>query len=389
MEILKNPSLQAAWHIFPEARLVGGAVRDALLGKAGKDIDLATPRHPEEVMQHLTHHGYKPLPTGLAHGTVMVMLEKQPVEITTLRRDIVTDGRHAQVAFDASWKEDAFRRDLTMNALFLDQQGKIHDFVGGQDDLKAGRVRFVGSAQDRIEEDRLRALRWVRFQARFGKEQPDQKTLQALSSVDLSPVSSERIWQETQQTLKIKQLDPILPVLKDSKLWEKAMGGTLDWKGLERLDQLGAPADPLLRLKALQAPQDLPQKWKMARSEALVFAAISEIPASLDNDDPGPLRRSLGANWKDVLAQVSWYEQARTNDPKWGKLRGSLSHVEAFPASSKDLQDRGMSNGPEMGKALNALQAYWIKEGFPDRKVIMQEASKRFGEPMRVSQTER
>ncbi|HEX7874819.1 MAG TPA: CCA tRNA nucleotidyltransferase, partial [Sphingobium sp.] len=152
-----------------EARFVGGAVRDSLLGIAVKDVDIATLHRPEEVMHRLKAAGIRAVPTGIAHGTVTAIIPSGPVEITTLRHDIATDGRHATVAFASDWQEDAARRDFTMNALYADPEtGVLHDYFGGRGDLMAARVRFIGDARARIDEDHLRILRYFRFLARFG-----------------------------------------------------------------------------------------------------------------------------------------------------------------------------------------------------------------------------
>lgn len=161
--------LHVLWRILPQARLVGGVVRDLLVGRRVADIDMAVPLAPEQVMERLRAAGVVAVPTGLAHGTVTAVVDGLPCEITTLRRDLLTDGRHAVVAWTDDWQQDAARRDFTFNALFLDQVGRLYDWFGGQADLRAGCVRFVGDAQSRIEEDALRILRFFRFQARYGK----------------------------------------------------------------------------------------------------------------------------------------------------------------------------------------------------------------------------
>ncbi len=170
---LADPSLRSVLAALPEARLVGGSVRDAVVGREVADIDLATPRRPEAVMQALRDAGLKAVPTGIEHGTVTAVAGGRGFEVTTLRRDVATDGRHAVVAFTDDWQQDAARRDFTINAMSMTPDGAVFDYFGGREDLHAGRVRFVGDAATRIAEDYLRVLRFFRFHARYGLGAPD------------------------------------------------------------------------------------------------------------------------------------------------------------------------------------------------------------------------
>src|SRR4051794_5680418 len=169
----QDQALARIWDALPQARVVGGAVRDALLGRAVADIDLATPRSPEQTTEALRTAGIRVVPTGLAHGTVTAVADGRGFEITTLRRDVETDGRHAVVAFTADWEADARRRDFTINALSMDRDGNVYDYAGGIADLRAGLVCFVGDAATRVAEDYLRILRFFRFQSRYGRRPPD------------------------------------------------------------------------------------------------------------------------------------------------------------------------------------------------------------------------
>ena len=181
-----------------EVRFVGGCVRDMLAERPIKDIDLATPMAPETVMQKLEAAGLKVVPTGLKHGTVTAVSQGRPFEVTTLREDVETDGRHALVAFTDSWEADAARRDLTMNALSLSPAGDLYDPFGGREDLAAGRVRFVGAARIRIAEDYLRLLRFFRFHAYYGRGEPDPEGLAAAEALapGLTRLSAERVRDE-------------------------------------------------------------------------------------------------------------------------------------------------------------------------------------------------
>jgi poly(A) polymerase len=200
-------------------RYVGGAVRDTLLGLAVKDIDMATPLEPHAVIERLTAAGIRSVPTGLAHGTVTALTAGGPVEITTLRRDVSTDGRHATVAFSQDWREDAARRDFTINALYADPRDlTVHDYFGGLDDLAARRLRFIGDAEQRIREDYLRILRYFRFQARFGSLPADAAAEAACSALapGLEGLSRERIASELLLLLALP--DPAATVLRMADL---------------------------------------------------------------------------------------------------------------------------------------------------------------------------
>jgi poly(A) polymerase/tRNA nucleotidyltransferase (CCA-adding enzyme) len=175
------PGIDALWDALPEARIAGGAVRDSLAGRAVADVDFASPLTPDEVSRRLRTAGIKTVPTGLAHGTVTAVVGGRGFEITTLRRDVATDGRHATVAFTDDWRADAARRDFTINAMFLDRAGRIFDFFEGQADLAAGVVRFVGAADERIAEDYLRILRYFRFFARYAAGAPDAAAVAAIA----------------------------------------------------------------------------------------------------------------------------------------------------------------------------------------------------------------
>src|SRR3954452_7391469 len=225
-----------------EARFVGGCVRDALLGRPSADIDLATPALPEDTIAALEKAGIKAVPTGIAHGTVTAVVDAPGVpprhfEITTLRRDVETYGRHALVAFDADWSEDAARRDFTINALYLDPDGTVHDPVGGLEDLEAHRVRFVGEPAKRIAEDVLRVLRYYRFEARFGRGEGDGAAREACrSAVPLLPtLSAERVAQEVLRLLAVADPVPALRMMREDGVLAAILPEAARLDRLERL----------------------------------------------------------------------------------------------------------------------------------------------------------
>ncbi|WP_312490768.1 CCA tRNA nucleotidyltransferase, partial [Sphingomonas sp.] len=246
-----------------EARFVGGAVRDSLLGHAVADIDLATPLSPDIVIERVRACGFKPVPTGIAHGTITAVLPDGPVEVTTLRRDVSTDGRHAVVAFTDDWREDAARRDFTMNALYADPRtGALFDYFGGLDDLKAGRVRFIGDPVQRIAEDHLRILRFFRFHARFGQT-IDEAGLAACTARanDLMALSRERIAAELLKLLVAARAVPVVALMVERGIL-RAVIPEIDAASADRLATLaerertaGVAPDAIRRLAALLPPQ--------------------------------------------------------------------------------------------------------------------------------------
>ena len=244
-----------------QVRLVGGVVRDTLAGVATKDIDLATPLGPEAVIAALKAAGLKAVPTGLAHGTVTAVAEGRPFEITTLRRDVATDGRHAEVAFTDDWREDAARRDFTINALYADPvTGEVFDYFGGLADLEAGIVRFIGAPLQRIAEDHLRILRFFRFHARFGSGGPDAASLSACQTRanDLMALSRERIAMELLALLALPNPAPTLALMIESGIFVPVLPEIADAAPVTHLvtreAEAGIAPDALRRLCALIAP---------------------------------------------------------------------------------------------------------------------------------------
>ena len=247
-DFLSDPALSSLWDALPDARIVGGAVRDALAGRPVADFDLATPQSPDAVIAALKQAGLKVVPTGLAHGTVTAVLDGRGFEITTLRQDVETDGRHAIVAFTADWKQDASRRDFTINAMSMTRDGRVHDYFGGVADLAAGRVRFVGEPATRIAEDYLRILRFFRFHARFGRVPPDPETLTALKAgiPGLARLSVERVWSELRRILGAPDPDEAIGLMFDLGIWAAAVP-----EAMTRAPLADLPPDPVLRLAAM------------------------------------------------------------------------------------------------------------------------------------------
>src|SRR5579883_810209 len=251
------PETVAVMAALGEARFVGGAVRNALLGAGVVDIDIAVPMPPEEAMARLKAKNIKVVETGLEHGTVTAIAGAHAFEVTSLRKDVETYGRHAKVAFTDSWAEDAARRDFTINALYASADGEIFDYATGVEDLAAGRVRFVGDARTRIAEDYLRLLRLFRFHAWYGKGDLDGEALRAAAEAKdkLKSLSAERIAKEMLRLLEAGKPGPVLRVMAATGILSEILPGPLQLPRLERLTEIEAenlfPRDGVLRLAAL------------------------------------------------------------------------------------------------------------------------------------------
>ncbi|KTT98594.1 CCA tRNA nucleotidyltransferase [Sphingomonas sanguinis] len=347
-----------------EARFVGGAVRDSLLGIPVADIDLATPLSPATVIDRVRDSGFKPVPTGIAHGTITAVLPDGPVEVTTLRRDVSTDGRHAVVAFTDDWREDAGRRDFTMNALYADPAtGRIFDYFGGLDDLKAGRVRFIGDPLQRIAEDHLRILRFFRFHARFG-DAVDEAGLAACAARanDLMALSRERIAAELLKLLVAARAVPVVALMVEQGIF-RAVIPEIDAEGVARLTALaereeaaGVAPDAIRRLAALlppQAAEPVGARLKLSNTDRKRLIAATAGPG-----DEGPRALAyrtgmVGAVDRLLLAGES-IEPLRDWTPP------------ALPLTGGALVERGISKGPEVARLLRQVETQWIAEGFPD-----------------------
>ena len=373
-EFLTAPATAMVLAALPGSRAVGGAVRDALAGLPVADVDIAAPFPPEEIMARLLAGGCKVFETGLAHGTVTAVWDHQAIEVTALRRDVLTDGRHAEVAWTTDWREDAARRDFTINAMSLGADGVLHDYFGGRHDLALGLVRFVGDPATRLAEDFLRLLRFFRFHARYGKGAPDTAALHAISAAipGLTRLSVERIWMEIKRILMVAEPVPALRLMAELGVLPVILPeiAAPDIECVARLVALGAPAEPLLRLAALGgvAPGLAARlKFSMAETRALRFLQEAEMPGAMV--DAAAFRR-----WRAQHAAVAletqeaalWLADARDGAaPLRAALRATL-HAEAapiFPLQGRDLLAAGASPGPALGALLAEVEAFWIAGG--------------------------
>ncbi len=373
--------LDRLWSVLPDARLVGGSVRDLLAGVAVHDLDLATPEPPEEVQRLLEEAGIRVIPTGLAHGTVTAVVNTVPYEITTLRRDEKTDGRHALVAWTQDWAEDAARRDFTINAMSLDRHDRLYDYFGGQQDLQNHRVRFVGEASRRIAEDALRALRFFRFDARYGTGSPDREACQAVSEQLglIGRLSAERIASELMRILSGPRLPETLAAMMAVGLLPLILPEP-DLTSLNRLLDCDAPVSPVLRLFALcrERSQKLAVRLKLSNADAARIGTwASDWPAlhpAMADDD---LRRLRVLQDLERLLERSWLRQAYfvgAPDIAWDRFRSRLQAIPQpeFPLSGKDAIAEGVSPGPGMGQWLKTGRDWWMAQGcLPDRSACL------------------
>jgi poly(A) polymerase len=355
-----------------QARFVGGSVRDALLGRRIGDIDIATPAPPERVIELLEKCDIKVVPTGLAHGTVTAIAGTPPrhFEITTLRRDVETYGRRARVAFDADWAADAARRDFTINAIFLDPDGTVHDPVGGLADLRAHRVRFVGDPATRIAEDVLRILRYYRFEARFGTglgDPPARAACRALAHL-LPNLSAERVAQEL-----VKLLETSYPISALRMMLEDGVLSVIlpEARRLDRLRHMIAiepEPDPLRRLAALI---EVDGPGAVALAERLHFSnawrdRLHGLAPPWAIDPPADMaaqRRALyrlGAERYRDVALLLAAEGAMSRD-RFGELLALARDwtPPAFPLAGRDVTALGIAAGPEVGRLLGAVHDWW------------------------------
>ncbi len=353
-------------------RFVGGAVRDSLLDLPVQDIDIATPLHPAEVMVLAQNAGLKVVPTGIDHGTVTVVAQHRPFEVTTLRRDVSTDGRRATVAFTDDWQEDAARRDFTINALYMNSDRQIFDYFGGRDDLAARHVRFIGDAQARIGEDALRILRFFRFSARFAVLPLDAHGLQAcvILARNMMSLSRERIRDEMLKLLGAQNPLPVLELMLQHRLFEiflPEVTSLAALKALLHLEQRYHLPDPLRRFAALlpakaDSVSDIAARFKTSRQ---VRGRLVDAAAHLSIVDAAAMRAAIyrygniGAVDKLLLGSDPATDIAALLD------LGQHWRAPQLPFSGKHLIAAGISAGPAVSQALQALEADWIARDFP------------------------
>ncbi|AYM63018.1 CCA tRNA nucleotidyltransferase [Agrobacterium fabrum] len=374
-----------------EARIVGGAVRNALMDLPVVDVDMATTVTPNVVVERAKAAGIKSVPTGIEHGTVTLVIDGEGFEVTTLRRDVETNGRHAQVAFGTDWQTDAERRDLTINALYANEKGEIIDLIDGLPDVETRTVRFIGDAAMRIAEDYLRILRFFRFFAHYGSGRPDADGLRASARAKdkLGTLSAERVWSETKKLISARDPSRALLWMRQSGVLSEILPETEKWgidaiHGLVATEQaLGWAADPMLRLAAIVPPDRerlaaLAARLRLSKAEAAYLTHWASAPAVDPEMKETVLDRLLyrqgveGVKTRLKLALASARADLSAGDTamhKVARLSTLLTRAEkfrkpGFPLSGADVMAAGVEAGPKVGEVLKSLEEKWIDVNF-------------------------
>jgi tRNA nucleotidyltransferase (CCA-adding enzyme) len=359
-EIL-NPALEKLDSVFKknkfEIRIVGGAVRDIALGKSPKDIDLATDATPDEMIAMLDKANIKHKPTGLEHGTLTAIIDSEGYEITTLRADVSTDGRHADVEFIRNWKEDAQRRDLTYNAMSLDFDGNLYDYFNGMDDLQDKVSKFVGDPIERIKEDYLRILRYFRFQSKLDSPSWDQETLNAIkdNAKGLAQVSVERIWQEMAKLLVGHSVIQTLSYMSATSV-DEVIG--LNTSKIQMLNDLKGNTDPVIALAILVDDSSVAKKWRLSNAEAQDLDFYLSYRNKKLNKEQAEHLIIDGKDKTKVsnLAKIQNQTELANYIEKF--------NIPEFPITGNDLIQRGITPGPGLGNTLNKLKDTWKKSNY-------------------------
>lgn len=366
-----------------EARVVGGAVRNGLLGLEVNEIDVATTATPEEVVRRVAAAGFKAVPTGIDHGTITVVIGKHPYEVTTLRKDVETYGRHAKVEFGRDWAGDAHRRDFTINAFSVTRDGIVYDYAGGLADLADRRVRFIGDARQRIQEDYLRILRFFRFHAAYGHNHPDAEGLAAciLERDGLEQLSRERVRMELMKLLVAPRAGATLAVMAHAGLLLRVLGGVPYLASFENLAKVEAALalapDATRRLGALgvvivEDAERLWQRLRLANAEHARLSAMADNWRKFSADVDEMRARVLLYRLKEPAfsdaAMLAWARsQASDHDASWRALATFPQRWSApvFPIKAADFMARGIAQGPALGAAMRAAEDAWIAADFP------------------------
>jgi poly(A) polymerase len=368
-----------------EARVVGGAVRNALLNIPVGDIDIATTAVPDEVVRRARAAGIKSVPTGIAHGTVTLVVESQPFEVTTLREDVETFGRKARVAFGRDWVRDAERRDFSINGLSVSSDGMVHDYVGGLDDIAARRVRFIGNPDQRIAEDYLRILRFFRMHAAFGAGRPDPEGYLACirGRGGLAGLSAERVRMELLKLLIADGAAQAAIAMEDGGLLLALLGGVAYRGPLKAMiaaeRMLGLKPDPIRRLGALgvavtEDAKRLAIRLRLTNGEARALDSMGHRWWRLGGMDEAAARRRLyrlgEAGYRDRLL-LAWARAGGDSDPAPWRALATLPErwtAPKFPLKAADFKARGIADGPALGQALALAEDAWLAADFPLEK---------------------
>lgn len=363
-------------------RFVGGAVRDALRGLKSFDLDLATDLSPEELVEACDEHNLKTVPIGIKFGTVGVVIDNQVLEVTSLRKDVKTDGRHAEVEFTTDWEIDAGRRDLTINAVYADEKGNVFDYYNGIDDLEKGVVRFIGSPAQRIKEDYLRILRFFRFYSLFAKTPVDKKALQACNENKdgLKNLSMERIRDEFFKILLTPRAGQTIKIMAENDI----LGYVLPAPKDDNIDKLDffindvnvniLPPDPVRRMFILYTPQEdlaenMATRMKFSKKQKQDFIEWARINVSLDDFIiPQELKKMIYLHGKDFAKNKLLIEQALQKRiiPSTADIVKSIDETEVpvFPLRGKDIIETGIADNRQIGAVLDNLEQIWVNSDF-------------------------
>jgi len=386
LSLLERPALRRLLEVFngraEETRIVGGAVRNALLGRTVTEVDCTTTMLPDAIVQRAQDAGFKAVPTGIEHGTITVIVGGEPFEITTLREDVETDGRHAVVHFGHDFVKDAKRRDFTINALSLGLDGKLHDYTGGVADLAARRVRFIGDAQTRIREDYLRILRFFRFHAEYAEGDPDPEGLAASGAgrQGLDILSKERIRHEIMKLLVARRAEETIRVVAEHGFLPWLLDGVAEFGRFSRIAAAdrGNPA-PIWRLAALgvmveEDAERLRERLRLSNDEHRGLLAYARLLEALKSRslplDAMAIRRLVADHGPETLGMVL---AATEGEPSPGVLpdarealdrfRSGEEPVPVFPLRGADLVEGGVPKGPKIGEHLARARQAWLSEG--------------------------
>ena len=395
---LQDPAVQAALQALgqgeEEARIVGGAIRNHYLGYPITDVDIATTTTPRETMRLGAEAGFKPVPTGVDHGTVTLVRDGRAFEVTTLRRDTESDGRHAKVAFGRDWKVDAERRDFTINALYADAGGTVYDYVGGLADLESQTLRFIGDAELRIREDYLRSLRFFRFYAWYGMGRPDADALRATARLrdGLKTLSAERVWGEMKKLLSAPDPSRALLWMRQAGVLTAILPETEKW-GIDTIHplvqaehELVWAADPMVRLMAMIPPDgarvtEMARRLRLSNAERKRLQAFAMTSTVAADTSDGTWRAMLQDGDRQALAdrlRLDIATASRETSGETASARRRLLHAletfepAVFPIDGEDVQAAGIPPGKAVGQALARLRRIWLDSGLTaDRETLL------------------
>jgi poly(A) polymerase len=384
--LLDRPALRRLLEVYngrgEETRIVGGAVRNALLGRPVTEVDCTTTMLPDAIMERAKKAGFKAVPTGIDHGTVTVIVDGEPFEVTTLREDVETDGRHAVVHFGRDFVLDARRRDFTINALSLGFDGQLYDYTDGVSDLAARRVRFIGDAHTRIREDYLRIMRFFRFHAEYAEGDPDQEGLAASGAErdGLAILSKERIRHELLRLLVARRAEDTIPILADHGFLTGLLGGAAEFGRFHRLASVDREGPvPVWRLAALavmveEDAERLRERLRLSNDEDKKLSAYARLLSLLKTWalplDAAAMRRLAADHDIEMLDVVL----AATSDEPFpvvqadarevlARFRSGAEPVPVFPLRGADLVEGGIPKGPRIGELLAQARQAWLAEG--------------------------